>query len=838
MPDLAEKLSKLNRALRRLTPAQSPVELAEGILDVVDEVFGRDTSALLLVEPDGVGLRVAACRGYDRVEIQEYKGKVGEGISGSVAASGRARLVPDVSVEPDYIPGVWGALSEMAVPLLVEGRVLGVLDVESRRGAFDEEDVAVFTAFGEHAAWALRYQEAAFAAQERSRRLTLLNAAAQELNSSHDPEDLLDRILTLAHEALGFQSVAILLPQGPGGPLVVRQAQGRQGVLGLSLEPGAGIAGAVFASGRGEVIQDVTQDPRHIPGGIQGERSELVVPLIVAGATIGILSAASSQAGAFNSLDLEIFAAFGAMVATALRNAEQRREIERQAHRLRLINRAGRALNTRRNLDELIDEILRASDEAMGLGRVALLLLDPEGRELVVHSAVGYGDVIGKRLPLGKGVTGQVAVTGRPELVRDVREHAYYVPGVPGGFTEMAVPLRVFGELIGILDSESPQADAFSAQDLELFAAFADQVAVAIQNARLFKGLDDANARLQANIDEVGHLNRELETYANAIQEANRSLETQIRQLTTLHEAGQAITSSLDLNKTLEAILRMSAGIMSSSAGAIKLIDEETKELRIKAQAGVALDINGPFRQLDLPLRIGDKTIGVFELIRNASDEMDEGERKMLETLASQASIAIENARLFEDTQRIYYETLKSLARVMEARDDYTRGHSERVAELSLACAQGFGLSEDDCNIIFNSALLHDIGKIGVRDAVLLSDQPLSVADMDIIRKHPTYSNTILGPLKFLGQVSEYVKHHHESYDGSGYPQGLKGEAIPFFSRIITVADAYDAMTSCRPYREAKSHDFAVAEIRRMSGRQFDPGVVEVFLRVMEVGRP
>ena len=690
----------------------------------------------------------------------------------------------------------------------------------------------------ESAAWALRHQEALVASQERSRRLELLHRASQKLNGNLDTETLLDSILTLAFEALGFESVAILLPQGQGGPLLVRKTLGRVGVLGLSLAPGQGIVSSVFASGRAERIDDVTLDPRHVPGGMAGERSEMVVPLSLAGSTIGILDAASSVAGAFSALDLEFFSMFATQVATALKNAGLLEEIERQATRLRLINRAGRALNTRRDLDELILEILRASDEAMGLGRVALLLMDVEAQELVVHSAVGYGDVLGTRLPMGKGVTGEVAVTGKAALVRNVNHHPCYVPGVEGGRTEMAVPLRVFGELIGVLDTESPLADAFSAQDLELFSAFADQVAVALQNARLFKVLEEANGRLRSNLSEVDHLNGELERYAQAIQEANKSLEVQVRQLTTLHQAGQAITSSLDLNTTLEAILRMSAGIMTSSAGAIKLIDEETKELKIKAQSGVALAVNGPFRQLDLPLRIGERTIGVFELIRSASEEMDEGERRMLETLASQASIAIENARLFEDTQRIYYETLKSLARVMEARDDYTRGHSERVAELSLATAKGMGLADEACNIIFNSALLHDIGKIGVRDAVLLSDQPLSEADMEIIRKHPTYSNTILGPLKFLGQVSEYVKHHHEAWDGSGYPQGLKGEAIPFPSRIISVADAYDAMTSSRPYRKAKSHAFAMEEIRTHSGRQFDPAVVAVFLRVMAVGLP
>jgi response regulator RpfG family c-di-GMP phosphodiesterase/putative methionine-R-sulfoxide reductase with GAF domain len=674
MPALATKLSKLNGALRRLHTAGDEAVLAESILDVVVDVFGRDTSALVLVEPDGLTLRIAASRGYDPKAVQAYQGRVGEGIAGTVALTGKPWLVPDVRQEKLYIRGVRDALSEMAVPLLAEGRVLGVLDLESRSGAFESEDMELLATFGQHAAWALR-------------------------------------------------------------------------------------------------------------------------------------------------------------------NAAQLKEIERQATRLRLINRAGHALNTHRSLDALILEILRASEEALGLERVALLLLDAEAQDLVVHSAVGYGEVLGTRLSLGKGVTGEVAVTGKAQLVRDVRKHALYVPGVEGGTTEMAVPLRVFGELIGVLDTESPLLDAFTEQDLDLFAAFADQVAVAIQNARLFKGLEDANGRLTANIKEMDHLNQELEVYSQAIAEANRSLETQVRQITTLHEAGQAITSSLDLNKTLEAILRMSSGIMASSAGAIKLIDEETKELRIKAHTGVLLDGHGPFHQLDLPLRIGEKTIGVFELIRSASEEMDPGERRMLETLASQASIAIENARLFEDTQRIYYETLKSLARVMEARDDYTRGHSERVAELSLATAKGMGLDDEACNIIFNSALLHDIGKIGVRDAVLLSEKPLSEADLEVIRRHPTYSNTILGPLKFLGQVSEYVKHHHEAWDGSGYPQGLKGEAIPFPSRIITVADAYDAMTSSRPYRKAKSHAFAMEEIAAHAGRQFDPEVVKVFLEVMAVGR-
>ena len=385
----------------------------------------------------------------------------------------------------------------------------------------------------------------------------------------------------------------------------------------------------------------------------------MVAPLKLDGGVIGVLDAEGDAIGAFEPLDLELFCAFASQVATALRNAQLMQDLEDRARRLNQITKTGRLLNTILDADECLNEILEAVTKALGLERAAVLLLHRDTQELIIHAAKGYGDAIGKSVPMGKGVTGNVAITGEPALVNDVRGDGRYLPGVEGGASEMAVPLRVYGELYGVLDTESPDRDAFTQKDLELFQAFADQAAVALNNARLFNRLEKANKRLKNNVTEMGRLNRELEAYAGQISEANTNLEYQIKQLTTLHQAGQAITSSLDLVRHAQRDPEHGPEIVASSSGAIKLMDEETKELRVAAHAGIVKDDSRPVQTYDLPLKIGERTIGVFELVRQANGQLGESERKMLETLASQAAIAIENARLFEDTQRIYYDTLE-----------------------------------------------------------------------------------------------------------------------------------------------------------------------------------
>ncbi len=833
MSDLPQKLRRLNTAVRELSDAADQDQLLERILDVVEKVFDRETAAVLLRDAGGERLRIVCARGYDAKVVESYDAPLGQGVAGAVAASGEPRLVADVTAEPDYVPGVNAAVSEMAVPLTVDGEVIGVLDVESSEGAFSETDMALLEAFGEQAAWAIRHGRALAEAEERARRLALMNQAGRALNSMHDHEELLDRILELAGEALGFNNVAVLVADDDEHLEVLRSLR-PEDTAGQKIPVQGSITGAAFSSGEAEIVPDVTADERYIDGGLSGAQAEMVAPLRLNGEIIGVLDAESVEQDAFSSLDLEVFTAFAAQVATALRNSEQMRELSVRARRLKQITRTGRALNTVLDADQLLEQILEAVAEALELERAAILLFYPKRSELIVHAARGYGHVLGKKITVGQGITGTVAQLGEPLLVNDVSADERYVPGSAGGASEMAVPLQVYGELFGVLDTESPVRGAFSEHDLELFHAFADQAAVALHNARQFRRLEMANEKLRTTVEETRRLNRELEAYSKQISQANTNLEMQVKQLTTIHHAGQAITSSLDLGQTLNTILAATAEISECSVGAIKLIDMESKELKVMAHASNGREGAGPTWRYDVPLRIGERTIGVFELVRKAGEELSDGERQMLETLASQAAIAIENARLFENTQQIYYDTLKSLARALEARDDYTRGHSERVARLARDTAAAMGLDDKTRALIFNSALLHDIGKIGVRDEILLKPRKLSDEEMNIIRKHPSFGNVILGPLKFLGEVSELVRYHHERWDGTGYPSGLSGEDIPLPSRIIGVCDTYDAMTSNRPYRDAMTHDEAMELIHEESGKQLDPEVVKTFEEVVE----
>lgn len=184
--------------------------------------------------------------------------------------------------------------------------------------------------------------------------------------------------------------------------------------------------------------------------------------------------------------------------------------------------------------------------------------------------------------------------------------------------------------------------------------------------------------------------------------------------------------------------------------------------------------------------------------------------------------------------RKICEQAVKSMLKALDAKDHYTYGHSMRVAFYSISLGREMGLNEDELYDLEMAALFHDIGKIGVPDSVLLKPSRLTEDEFHEMKLHPSKSYEILKDFEVFQEVARYAKHHHERYDGRGYPDSLKGEGIPLFSRIILIADTFDAMTSTRPYRKGLSYDIAFSELEEFSGSQFDPELVIHFVKAMK----
>jgi HD-GYP domain-containing protein (c-di-GMP phosphodiesterase class II) len=211
----------------------------------------------------------------------------------------------------------------------------------------------------------------------------------------------------------------------------------------------------------------------------------------------------------------------------------------------------------------------------------------------------------------------------------------------------------------------------------------------------------------------------------------------------------------------------------------------------------------------------------------------DERDLRRLVSLAPHLAVAIENARFHEALQSSAFSALCTLAESVEARDGYMRGHAQRVADYATRAARELGLSPEAIHTLGQAARVHDIGRAAVSDTILGRSGPLTDEERAIVREHPLRGQRILQSLGFLEAALPIVRHHHERWDGKGYPDGLAGRGIDRLTRILTMADVFDAMTSPRPHRQAKSRDDALVELAGHAGAQFDPNLVEPFQRAV-----
>ncbi|MDQ3704844.1 MAG: HD domain-containing protein [Chloroflexota bacterium] len=397
----------------------------------------------------------------------------------------------------------------------------------------------------------------------------------------------------------------------------------------------------------------------------------------------------------------------------------------------------------------------------------------------------------------------------------------------------------------------------------------------------LFTIVRNASSRLERQSAENAQLYHEAQHQLAERHVAEERIKLQVEHLQALRDIDIAIASNPDLALTLNVLLTQVRAQLKVDAADVLLLDERAKELeyaagsgfRAEAVAGTRLWLGqgyagkaalqrrtigvenmtntGDLARAELlageefeayyavPLVAKDKVLGVLEVFQRGPLHATPDWLKFLEALAGQAAIAVDSAALFDSLQRsnaelarAYDKTLEGWSRALDLRDKETEGHSRRVTEMTVRLAREMGVGEDELVHIQRGALLHDIGKVGIPDSILLKPGPLTEEEWTIMRMHPVHAYELLRPITFLEPALDIPYCHHEKWDGTGYPRGLRGDEIPLAARIFAVADVYDALRSNRPYRSARPRQMVVAYIIEQAGKHFDPNVVEAFLRV------
>ncbi|MGH2348339.1 MAG: GAF domain-containing protein [bacterium] len=501
------------------------------------------------------------------------------------------------------------------------------------------------------------------------------------------------------------------------------------------------------------------------------------------------------------------------------------------------------------DLGALLQMVVDRAVSLLGAAGGFLYLYHPDRRDLEVVRVTNVPMQIGTRLALGEGLAGLVAQTREPQLVDNYatwpHRSAQYAD-IPAAAVA-GTPLLFGGELVGVLGVTDlgPGTRVFTDSDVRVLSLFAGHAASAVQNARLF-------AQTQRRLDR----------------------------LTALRTIDMAITSSLDLRVTLNVFLDQVTSQLQVDAADVLLLNPHLQLLEHAAGRGFRTDaiartklrigqgvagkaalerrtvhapaLSTPGTEFDraaflgsegfttvyaTPLIAKGEVRGVLEVFQRSPFHPDPEWVTFFESLAGQAAIAIDSAKLYTDLTRsntdltmAYDTTLEGWSKALDLRDKETEGHTLRVTEVTMRLARAVGIPERDLVHVRRGALLHDIGKMGIPDAILLKPGPLTEEEWTIMRQHPVYAYELLSPIAFLRPALDIPYCHHEKWDGTGYPRQLRAERIPLAARIFTVVDVWDALRSDRPYRAGWPEDRVRGYLRERSGVDFDPQIADTFL--------
>jgi PAS domain S-box-containing protein/putative nucleotidyltransferase with HDIG domain len=703
-----------------------------------------------------------------------------------------------------------------------------------------------------------------------NRTLRTLGGCNEALIRARDESKLLDDICRLIVESGGYASAWVGYAEQDVNKTVIPVSQCGflpEYVRSLSItwddtEHGRGPTGKAIRTGEPCIARNVLTDPDYLPWREMalkhGYSSAIALPLLDNGKAFGALNIYSSEPDPFHEEEVRLLKdlagnlAHGIMALRAERELAGlyetlREEVDVSTSLLKMVE----ALNATLDEKTMIKNISGIASRYLKFDRVIVLLYDEEIKSFVFAGGSGLtpaeeGVWLSQSYREGYFPALDRLRNGEMVIAEDALQDDLLPKNLVDAFqtgSMVSIPIAFRGKVVGGILGDYRRGKSIEVKDVSLLKGLADGLGVALQNSRLYR----------ESIERLMDLSGKVETI-KAMAQLDREILSNIDMAAILRTATALINRIIPCDRV---------GIILTEGDSFRIVSEwgvgqflgrtyptsgshcETFEKnRISIYRNdLALD-DCPYHReqgdvgiksfILVPLVAKSGVIGFLDIGSIQQGRLAPGHLSTAENIASQLAVALENARLYDELQQLLVGTITSLASAIDAKSPWTNGHSERVTQYALAIGKEMGLKAGELERLRLAGLLHDIGKIGTYDVLLDKPGKLTDEEFDLVKRHPKKGAEILSPIKQLKDVLPGIRHHHEKYDGKGYPDGLKGEEIPLHARILCVADSFDSMTADRPYRPSPGREYAISEFRRCLGTQFDPAVVEAFLRVID----
>ena len=626
-------------------------------------------------------------------------------------------------------------------------------------------------------------------------------------------------------------------------------------LVGFEIGINEGIIGRTFRSGKSQCVTDVSLDPDYLEG-YNMMRSEIAVPIFIHDTVYGVINAESPNPGRFTEEDRRLLVSMANQVSTSIAKIQYHSAQKLRTKEISALYETAIATTSITDTEVLYKKIYEHVIDLFPLDTFSIVESDPYDESVKIAFVVENGERMkeweGAHFAREEsGLIGRVIRDQKPYLVYDLQtdKPPIKIPSSdPPARSWLGVPLISKGNAVGGVSVQSFQPHVFDENHRRLLESLAALLAGVIASARLIEHSQNQIARLEAlhDIDLVINSSMNLQVTLNILlDQVIEKLQVDAAVILLFNPATNMLEYTASHGFRTQAIknyaIEIGDGISGKTAmerhliQALNLMDETQFPYVDLMQQEQFISY------YSVPLIAKGQVKGVLDIFNRSLLNPDDEWFNFLETLGGQAAIAIDNTQLLEELHlsntalRLAYDkTLEGWSKALDLRDKETEGHTQRVVDMTLQIANVLGVPESEQVHIRRGALLHDIGKMGIPDAILLKPGPLSKSEWKIMRLHPKYAYDLLYPIKHLRPALDIPYAHHEHWDGTGYPRQLKGDSIPLAARIFTVVDVWDALTSDRPYRSAWSAKKTIDYIQEQSGKYFDPRIVDVFITLVK----